>query len=226
MWAIELIIYSFPAIAHLFIPLYFCGKVLNQVRKLLQLFAFALIFCTPLAAQAQEDFEKAHKASVPSDGDAKFRFVGYGEMAASYMDYDFNRVGPNGSGKMNRGIISIPRFVLAFDYKFSPKWVLSSEIEFEYGGTGAAREIEWVEENGEYEAEIEKGGEKRYEAYPECRIQIPGYDCYGRCALYPPRQFYFYCPGRFRMGDLKGSESLEDIAQAIVPVREPAYACL
>ena len=39
----------------------------------------------------------------------------------------------------------------------SPKWVLSSEIEFEYGGTGAAREVEWYEENGEYETEIEKG---------------------------------------------------------------------
>lgn len=135
------------------------------MRNLLQLFAFALIFCTPLAAQAQGDFEKAHKASVPSDGYAKFRFGGYGEMAASYMDYDFNRVGPNGSGKMNRGTISIPRFVLAFDYKFSPKWVLSSEIEFEYGGTGAAREIEWVEENGEYEAEIEKGGEVALEQF-------------------------------------------------------------
>ena len=51
------------------------------------------------------------------------------------------------------------------DYKFSPKWVLSSEIEFEYGGTGAAREVEWYEENGEYETEIEKGGEVALEQF-------------------------------------------------------------
>lgn len=66
---------------------------------------------------------------------------------------------------MNRATVSIPRFILAFDYKFSPKWVLSSEIEFEYGGTGAAREVEWYEENGEYETEIEKGGEVALEQF-------------------------------------------------------------
>ena len=43
--------------------------------------------------------------------------------------------------------------------------VLSSEIEFEYGGTGAAREVEWYEENGEYETEIEKGGEVALEQF-------------------------------------------------------------
>lgn len=91
-------------------------------------------------------------------------------MAASYKDYNFNRFTPNGSGKLNRGEISIPRFVLAFDYKFSSKWVLSTEIEFEYGGTGSAREIEWFEENGEYETEIEKGGEVALEQFHITRL--------------------------------------------------------
>lgn len=111
-----------------------------------------------------ETSASSNGSSVP-DSFAKFRFGGYGEMAASYMDYDFSRVGANGSAPLNRGSISIPRFVFAFDYKFSPQWVLSSEIEFEYGGTGAAREIEWVEENGEYETEIEKGGEVALEQF-------------------------------------------------------------
>lgn len=95
----------------------------------------------------------------------KFRFGGYGEMAASYMDYDWNWKTNVGTNHLNRATVSIPRFILAFDYKFSPKWVLSSEIEFEYGGTGAAREIEWDEENGEYETEIEKGGEVALEQF-------------------------------------------------------------
>ena len=100
-----------------------------------------------------------------ADSFSKFRFGGYGEMAASYMDYDWNWVTPQGTSHMNRATVSIPRFILAFDYKFSPKWVLSSEIEFEYGGTGAAQEVEWYEENGEYETEIEKGGEVALEQF-------------------------------------------------------------
>ena len=44
------------------------------------------------------------------------------------------------------------------DYKFVPSVVLSSEIEFEYGGTGAAMEYEY-NEAGEYELEVDHGGE-------------------------------------------------------------------
>lgn len=122
------------------------------MRKLSHLFALVwLLSGTTLLAQ-----ENTYN---------KFRVGGYGEMAASYMDYDLNRFGPNGSNKKDRGTISIPRFVLAFDYKFTPSWILSAEIEFEYGGTGTAREIEWFEENGEYETEIERGGEVALEQF-------------------------------------------------------------
>ena len=44
--------------------------------------------------------------------------------------------------------IAIPRFVLAFDYKFSSKWILGAEIEFEAGGVGIETELE-NSENGE-----------------------------------------------------------------------------
>lgn len=131
------------------------------MRKLSHLFAFALLSCTTLSAQ---ESVKENKTDYYNDFN-KFRFGGYGEMAASYMDYGPNRITPNGSAKENRGSISIPRFVLAFDYKFSPTWVLGAEIEFEYGGTGVAREIEWRSENGEYETEIEKGGEVALEQF-------------------------------------------------------------
>ena len=47
---------------------------------------------------------------------------------------------------------------------------MSTEIEFEYGGTGSAREIEWFEENGEYETEIEKGGEVALEQFHITRL--------------------------------------------------------
>ena len=56
------------------------------------------------------------------------------------------------------------RFVLAFDYKFNSKWILGAEIEFESGGTGTAFELENTE-NGEYETEVEKGGEVAIEQF-------------------------------------------------------------
>ena len=96
----------------------------------------------------------------------KFRFGGYGEMIASFKNYGTNRFygGSEGNTHKNRSTVSIPRFVLAFDYNFNPKWTLSAEIEFESGGVGTAMEIE-NSENGEYETEIEKGGEVAIEQF-------------------------------------------------------------
>ncbi len=88
----------------------------------------------------------------------KYRVGGYGEMVANFMNYGKNRFTTMGSARENRATIAIPRFVLAGDYKFTPKITLGAEIEFEYGGVGTANEIEWYSENGEYEKETEKGG--------------------------------------------------------------------
>ena len=109
------------------------------MRTLTNLLAIGLLSFTALHAQESNMSSTVKASEMYADGFSKFRFGGYGEMAASYMDYDWNWVTPQGTSHMNRATVSIPRFILAFDYKFSPKWVLSSEIEFEYGGTGAAR---------------------------------------------------------------------------------------
>ena len=107
-------------------------------------------------------------------GYRQFRFGGYGEMVANFKDYGINRFygHSDGNSKQNHNTISIPRFVLAFDYKFSPKWILGAEIEFEYGGTGTAYELENTE-NGEYETEVEKGGEVALEQFHITRMIIP-----------------------------------------------------
>jgi len=135
------------------------------MKRLLHLFTFALLISTTLAAQEGTQESTIIKNTDSTSEYQKFRFGGYGEMAASYLDYGHNRFTPVGSVKDKRGTISIPRFILAFDYKFSSTWILGAEIEFEYGGTGAAREIEWHEEGGEYETEIEKGGEVALEQF-------------------------------------------------------------
>ena len=122
------------------------------MRKELSLYLLISLLSTSVLF-AQE----ARKDSI--EGYSKFRFGGYGEIGASYLDHDWNRATPHGTTKGGRAEISVPRFITAFDYKFNNRWSLGAEIEFEYGGTGCAREIEWYEENGEYEVEVEKGGE-------------------------------------------------------------------
>lgn len=119
-------------------------------------------------AQAQEDTSYN-----------KLRFGGYGEMLASWQNYGLNRWGSTkGSSEVKHAEISIPRFVLALDYKFNPKWILGAEIEFEAGGTGMALEIETGtgSENGEYETELEKGGEVALEQFHITRLFVDAFN--------------------------------------------------
>lgn len=144
------------------------------MKKLILLIVSVLL--PVFALQAQENPTTVTKKTENFEEFNMFRFGGYGEMAASYFDYGFNRMTPNGSVKENRGAISIPRFILAFDYKFSSSWILGAEIEFEYGGAGVAREIEWYEEGGEYEMEVEKGGEVALEQFHITKLFHPSFN--------------------------------------------------
>ncbi|MCM1291771.1 MAG: hypothetical protein NC201_07770 [Prevotella sp.] len=110
----------------------------------------ALFAVSSTSASAQELADTA--------GYNKFRFGSYGEAVASFKDYGINKFLKDGATKEHRNTIAIPRFTLGINYKFTPKWIFGAEIEFEAGGTGSAVELE-NNENGEYETEIEKGGE-------------------------------------------------------------------
>lgn len=131
------------------------------------------------AASARESEAPTTPVAEKADtaGYSTFRFGGYGEMLARFMDYGINRFDGTATGntKTHRNSISIPRFVLALDYKFSPKWILGAEIEFEAGGVGSAVELE-NQENGEYETEIEKGGEVALEQFHITRLIIPQFN--------------------------------------------------
>lgn len=95
----------------------------------------------------------------------QFRIGSYGELLFQHMDYSPNRYNyPDGAPKQNRASIGIPRMNLSFDYRLSPSITISSEIEFEWGGTGSETELEY-DEAGEYENEVEKGGEVALEQF-------------------------------------------------------------
>lgn len=131
-------------------------------------------------AQNTTEYQSVSKEQVNSSDDWKFRFGGYGEILGRRMDYGLNRWNGSTTGntKINHNDISIPRFVLALDYKFSRKWMLGAEIEFESGGTGTAYELEsgTGSENGEYEQEFEKGGEVALEQFHITRMIVPEFN--------------------------------------------------
>ena len=94
--------------------------------------------------------------------DSRLSFGGYGEIVYQHFNYsaDFNRYTYPGNFAVteSRGQVDIPHLVLFLDYDFGKGWKVGSEIEFEHGGVGAEMEVE-AEEFGEYEQEVEKGGE-------------------------------------------------------------------
>lgn len=72
--------------------------------------------------------------------------------AATYKDDD------------SHGRFDLPHIVFWVGYDFGKGWTLGTEIEFEHGGTESAVEIE-EEEAGEYESEVERGGEVAIEQF-------------------------------------------------------------
>ena len=133
------------------------------------------------AEEVKAEEQPKIKQTNYTDDYEKFRFGGYGEMVASFMDYGKNRFsGANyGNTREHRSTIAIPRFVLALDYKFNSKWVLGAEIEFEAGGVGIEQEMESAPggtENMEYEREMEKGGEVALEQFHITRLINPAFN--------------------------------------------------
>jgi len=126
-----------------------------------KIFAIAALGFMSTGAMAQWNND-----STEYDSFDKYRVGGYGELVAAFKNYGINRFygSSSGNSEMKRNTISMPRFVIAGDYKFNKHWILSTEIEFEAGGTGTAFEIENTE-NGEYETEVEKGGEVALEQF-------------------------------------------------------------
>ncbi len=119
-------------------------------------------FC-PVGAPAQDNPAKPIQKDTlsPARPAPALRLGGYGEAVMQRMFYsdDPNRYRYPAQHKNGRfGRFDLPHVVFFMDYSFGRGWKVSTEIEFEHGGAGAAVEIE-ADEGGEYEMEVEKGGE-------------------------------------------------------------------
>lgn len=136
-------------------------------------FLFSLLFAAGTAGtsavnipeNAEEHSEKQEQAARPS----RLTIGGYGEAVYSrnfysdnYLRYQGQNVEKYKDQKHSR--FDLPHVVLFLGYDFGKGWTLGTEIEFEHGGTESAVEIE-TEEGGEYESEIERGGEVALEQF-------------------------------------------------------------
>ncbi|MCM1034893.1 MAG: hypothetical protein NC038_00085 [Paludibacter sp.] len=125
---------------------------------------------TPKEEPLPEDTVKKDKPKdTKNKKERKTRFWigGYGEatmMRAFYSDNYLRYSKPENYKNDSYGQFDLPHVVLAFGCDFGKGWSMGTEIEFEHGGMEGAVEIE-EEEAGEYETEIERGGEVAIEQF-------------------------------------------------------------
>ncbi len=106
-------------------------------------------------------------AQIRPQTEPRLTVGGYGEAAFSanfYSDnvYRYSSASAHAGERHSR--VDIPHAVIYLGYDFGRGWTMQTEIEFEHTGTGAAVEKEF-EEAGEWETEIEKGGEVELEQF-------------------------------------------------------------
>lgn len=116
--------------------------------------AFAIMLCV----QVTNAQEKTSRLTIGGYGEAVYTRNFYSDSYLRYSDPESKK-----DAKSN-GRFDIPHVVIYLGYDFGKGWSLGTEIEFEHGGTESAIEIE-TEEAGEYESEIERGGEVAIEQF-------------------------------------------------------------
>lgn len=109
----------------------------------------------PAAAQAASAPSASAGSSIVDDAFGKVTWSGYGII--NYTKQDFYANAQTATPE-KRATTDLERIVLAPTFSMGKGYKFVTEIEFEHGGTGSTVEYE-SEEAGEYEAEIEKGGE-------------------------------------------------------------------
>lgn len=92
------------------------------------------------------------------------QFGGYAELGAAFHDYGEDGSRAGGARDDRRLEFDATRFVAELEGTMPIGLEFEAELEIEHGGTGTAMEIEY-DEFGEYEREVEKGGEVQLEEF-------------------------------------------------------------
>jgi len=145
----------------------------NKMKKSLLALLLCLLAGTTMAwsdnlLDKKQTADEQEQVELPEQVKHRLTVGGYGEAVASRMFYSNNykrytnaELYKDASGY---GQFDLPHVVIYLGYDFGKGWSLGSEIEFEHGGTESAVEVE-EEETGEYESEVERGGEVALEQF-------------------------------------------------------------
>lgn len=143
-------------------------------------FLLLLLFCSNnlIAQEPNQSETKVQEVTSASDQEdalikltkslSRLKLGGYGEavVTRNFFSDNFNRYSQpqtyKGKGYHNRA--DLPHVTFFVGYEFGNGWRMNSEIEFEHGGTEVAVELE-ADESGEYETEVERGGEVALEQF-------------------------------------------------------------
>ncbi len=113
-----------------------------------------------------ESTTRSTDSSIPKF--SRLTLGGYGEVVMSrnfYSSNPFRYMYPESyKNDPSHGRVDLPHVVFFVGYEFGKGWRMNAEIEFEHGGVEAAMEVE-PEEGGEYEQEVERGGEVALEQF-------------------------------------------------------------
>lgn len=129
-------------------------------RKLFKVFFIALLtFDAAVSAQAQEDtVSKNSRLTIGGYGEAVYNYNYYSDNVFRYSHAD------RYTESKGHGRVDIPHAVIMLGYNMGRGWSIGTEVEFEHGGVEVAVEKE-TEETGEFEQEVERGGEVALEQF-------------------------------------------------------------
>lgn len=111
-----------------------------------------------MLASPEDSTTTRRRLSVGGYGEAVMTRNFYSDSYLRYTNAESKK------GAKSHGRFDLPHVVLYLGYDFGKGWSLGTEIEFEHGGVESAVEIE-EEEAGEYESEMERGGEVALEQF-------------------------------------------------------------
>jgi hypothetical protein len=129
------------------------AEISKQKEQLQQIEKQLAILKTSIENKEEQRNEKV----LTSQGQVKnWQINSYGSLLYKSEDVYRNIQDTNPE---RRATTDLERVVLEFVYDFDAKWQVEIELEYEHGGVGSTLEYDGFEEFGEFETEIEAGGE-------------------------------------------------------------------
>lgn len=129
------------------------------LKRLLSITCVVFSLCAGMSVSAQDDTATSRsRLTVGGYGEAVYSYHFYSDNVFRYSHAD------RYSDSKGFGRVDLPHAVIMLGYDFGHGWTIGTEIEFEHGGVEAAVEKE-TEETGEFEQEVERGGEVALEQF-------------------------------------------------------------